>query len=956
MKKLICLITYCCFALVDANGNDYMSNGGGIDKKEGISSLKEQEFTLLKYNDQTHIESIASLIQLTNSSLTVTSESLRDIESSPKTSILQLDIYDGSNLSILIKQSIDYILSGENSSFNGLLNKIENDKELHTLINKLRELLAQQETYTRIDFEDESYFKIYTDVLSSISDIVTKIEANTQFANEDTYFLDFMKLSKKFIELAFVRYNTEKILSKIRASLEGIQGVTSSTSASLSVNIPVPIPGMTANLDLFATGNSYGSTGLSFYTVTKTKGTKAGITFNILPAKISGKISLEDAAVSLFYSLEAYMDFLNSSSVPDLNKLQAKIQGMDGALKDRKELQNREKELLANNGMFERYLKMFHALPQTGVSLIWIDITKAKALDKAKEITVGSEISANVAVPLSSLGLTLKASTGTKTYIKGTPLLSMINDDCSVIDGMGLEDLKELIGSKNDLSKIIGDSNLLLGMLQSYTFALERLAVTSSSSEKQAYEKKKHSCEDVLLPKGSTGREGVLKAAILTSAVLRKDAGNDQNLIRRFRKIYVQLCNLSKLCEFSKNKSGVRKFFGYGTKADTESDVKANINSLQATFTAQAPKVGNISATAIRKTIKGSPLLQEDGKYITFKFTLPIYSTGVVGMAIMREKFKSVFAAASDKKIPINFDDFSAVAKAFGITKGMTTAANVLIPANSPVGVSAYGSSDFTFVWRYVDPLKDISGIIPLPEQKLLRNENGCWALDFIVASTTLNGAINTSSNIIDLPVSLKLSASMGKLAKRTGSNTLNDLLSKVNALSLGISDSKSGESTAIDSLLKGQSGQMLKIFKKIAKMNSNAAFELQMLYNDMLKNSKNSGEKREIEQLFFDFLTACKNINNISSSSPNEEEQVDSGEAEVAELTGEETANDKEDYINMEQYKTAFNLFRKILDKQYVLVFKPYYDNKFAGTTENNSVSSNESINAFEGITADAR
>ena len=51
---------------------------------------------------------------------------------------------------------------------------------------------------------------------------------------------------------------------------------------------------MTANFDLFATGNSYGSTGLSFYTVTKTKGTKAGITFNILPAKVSGKITLEE--------------------------------------------------------------------------------------------------------------------------------------------------------------------------------------------------------------------------------------------------------------------------------------------------------------------------------------------------------------------------------------------------------------------------------------------------------------------------------------------------------------------------------------------------------------------------------------------------------------------------------------------------------------------------------------
>ena len=214
----------------------------------------------------------------------------------------------------------------------------------------------------------------------------------------------------------------------------------------------------------------------------------------------------------------------------------------------------------------------------------------------------------------------------------------MINDDCSVIEGIGIEDFEELMESKNDLSRVIGDSSLLRGMLQSYTFVLERLAVTTSSSEKKEYEKKKHSCEKLLLPKGSTGREGVLKATIPTAAVFRKNAEDDQNLIKRFKKIYVQLCDLSRLCEFSKNTSGIRKLVGYGTKAVMDSGIKASINSLQASFTAQAPQIGNITATAIRKTVNGSPLLEENGKYITLKSSLPVYSIGVVGMAILREK------------------------------------------------------------------------------------------------------------------------------------------------------------------------------------------------------------------------------------------------------------------------------------------------------------------------------
>ncbi len=65
------------------------------------------------------------------------------------------------------------------------------------------------------------------------------------------------------------------------------------------------------------------------------------------------------------------------------------------------------------------------------------------------------------------------------------------------------------------------------------------------------------------------------------------------------------------------------------------------------------------------------------------------------------------------------------------------------------------------------------------------------------------------------------------------------------------------------------------------------------------------------------------------------EETQLDSGEAEAAELSGEETSD--EDSFDMEQYKTAFDLFRQILDKQHTWVFKPYYDNAFAGKIDEN-------------------
>lgn len=376
MKKSICIIAYCCLSLLDVDCKVLLSSETQTDRRKRNHLLEEQESVVSKSLEMSRFsESESLLATLSDNSIVATKESMAELKRNPQSAIIQLDMYDGANLPIFIRRSLDYVVSGKDSSFEHLLNKIRGNKELYATLTHLRGVLSDQEKYSNADFEDEAYSKIFGNVLSSLSDTIEQVASDTSFSSEDEYFLNFLKLSKKFTELAFVRYHTEKMLSQVRASLEGIQGVTSSTSASLSINIPIPmVPGMIANLDLFATGNSYGSSGLSFYTVTKSKGTKLGLTYKILPAKISGKISLEEAAMNIFYSLEAYMDFLNSSS-PDINRLNAKMQGMDEALKDRQELQAREKEALANNGMFDRYLRLFHVLPQTGsVSLIWVEI------------------------------------------------------------------------------------------------------------------------------------------------------------------------------------------------------------------------------------------------------------------------------------------------------------------------------------------------------------------------------------------------------------------------------------------------------------------------------------------------------------------------------------------------------------------------------------------------------
>ncbi|MDR2724384.1 MAG: hypothetical protein LBB25_04280, partial [Holosporaceae bacterium] len=799
-----------------------------IAKQKNISKLSatiEQQKILEKYADRASIESIIALEKLTNASLCATSDSIRSIAEDPSVALLKLDMYEGANLAILMVNSLNYILDGSDISHEKLTKKIRSNHQLKINIEKLRDSFVELSQYDHCDFDNAQYNEAYSHTLSCFVEVKEAIEPDTAFPATD-YFVNFLNLAEKFTDLTFVRYNTEKMLSQIRSALEGIQSVVGSTSVSLSINIPIPMSGANVNLDAFTSGNSYGSTGLSFYTITQSKGAKAGITFKIFPAKISAKVGLELAATDLFYSLEAYMDFLNSSSASVFNKFQAS--NLKESAKNRKDMQEKEKEALANNGAFEKYLKLFRVLPNN-VSLQWINITKAKSTDKANETTVFGETSASIDLAtLSNIGITLKASKGFKKYLKDADILSLINDDFSTLDSIDIDDLTGIIGQKYDLSASIPDSNLLLGTLNSYMLALEGLATAESSKAKDEFERKKHACEKLLLPKkllGSYGRAGVLKSAVLTATVLRKQLPNDREQTLRFKKIYEVLTKLSLLTEFSKNKNGIREAFDYGEKASADTIAKASINNLQASFSLKVPFVASTTAVVTKKTVENSPFLQENGKYITLKISLPLGSAGVVGMGILREKFKSVFAKDG---LPVQLDDFKSIGKAFGATTIGTAASQALTAVGAPIGVSCYGSSDFTFVWKYIAPPSDFSSIIPLPGKTVVKNYDGKWVTDFIVAATMLNAGVDMSKLPVTFPLGFKASIASGKLAKRTGSETFHDILSKYNALSLGKADSKSEESTAINSLLSGQSGQLLKAFCRISEKNSNTQFELQ--------------------------------------------------------------------------------------------------------------------------------
>jgi hypothetical protein len=213
------------------------------------------------------------------------------------------------------------------------------------------------------------------------------------------------------------------------------------------------------------------------------------------------------------------------------------------------------------------------------------------------------------------------------------------------------------------------------------------------------------------------------------------------------------------------------------------------------------------------------------------------------------------------------------------------------------------GNTNVKFNWKWVENAN--GGQYSLPNQgKILDRKKIPLVLDYI-----------TITNRSRLDVTLLGGASVGRAIKVTGWNTLHDITSKFNALSMGKVDAKSDVSTEF--LFKGQIYSLQKLFKNIAKMNTNAAFELQVLYNDLIK-SYGKGGKDKYDPLFEQFISACKDFSKDERLKKSEEQ-------------------DEEELLPKEgKFKEALDLFREILNEQYLVIFKPYYDRAFTKAKEN--------------------
>jgi hypothetical protein len=641
-------------------------------------------------------------------------------------------------------------------------------------------------------------------------------------------------------------------------------------------------------------------------TFTRSSNTNGGFTVGIdlgeaAKAKFGAKGNVTLTYDQIFYSLQGIIDYLiaNGGSLPLSKQL-------DGVISDKKNLQEKEKEIQKLTKAFVSQIMTQRIIP-TNVVVRLTDITKSTSTIQANEVALSANVNAAIAGGGAGADLAFEVLKSKKLYVKSFPVLYLINNDCSINNDMSLGEVVKIVGEKfyntkiyNKKEAVASDMKILLMDLISYVIVLDNLAKDDlSKSDRETLTIKKHNIEDHWLPPktfGSYGRDGMLRSFMLMAIYLshmNKD-NKDYDIIRR--KIYEQLCTLAKFMYLSKNEKGVRKAVGYGGHDTVTGCAEADITSGQFTLNMTLPFVGTSSVTLTKQTVKGSPFIQENGEFLVIKITLPISLNGTIITKILKIVCGELIKRAKKNSKLEEFTEISNMLlwNVGGIaTRLISETLQQKSKIAKVIGIGMSASMDIKIAF-YKSIIEDYSAIKPLPrkgnkvvkkggakspekknvlKKKKMVKKISKWIPDYIAISNNKTFAMELSHSFAGASVGLKSNISRGETIKV--SLSLHDILSKYNALSLGLGDDKTGKNAAVK-FIEGKSNALCKILKPLGKENpdgntlgeepdgstlSNVEIEMTKMYNEILSTPLTQKEKKDCDDKFIKFLTVCKEL-----------------------------------------------------------------------------------------------
>lgn len=865
------------------------SEGKSADKlekqKKLIEKAKKEKSKSIK-----HKINKKALESLTSKKFKVTDKTIEDLNKNFNNSKIKLDLFEDDNLDVALDKLVSFSLEEE-----GSVTGFDIDK------NKLvREKMESLNRYLKTDSNMTNKNGKEMEILNRLNDINKEMDKDDLNSIDD--FCLSMKAMKDAYSTSISRRTADEILNKNRKKIESHMSDYSAdknVKASLKVGIKTVEAGLAQDIK-----KSEKSTDNSFYTVSIGGNTRMSFGTDIckaIKADVGENVGITKSII--FNSLEQYLD---SGKMPDI----ICVEGTDinKVLSSRDKMKAKEKKLLSDFNIYiESYLKAVNIIPDS-VYVKWPDITKTDGGQKAKTETFGIDSTVSI---LESLGFKVSVERNSTDIKKSHLYLELLKEDCSPVGVSKSEDIKKFISrvdKKSDkyewkkykeVKKLVeedkqspsGVASLILGDLRRYNHALSVLSSDREDKEIEDSEKVvKHDIEKRWLSERfkilrKKGRAEMLKSAIIVSTYLRDYANTDEE-INLFKSLYEEINRLTKLQEFSKRKKN-DKFDLTRTVKRYNVDGKINID---------IPSVGDVNATLTYSNIKGAPF--ESGKEINFSIRIP---SNEISRKVVDKVLDKI--SALDKKLSENdsIDLNSEIIQAsFGLLENIAIPSLNKLGFNVPTGIldkiNVKEYSTISFNMRNIEKNNKETDVIPLPSSKLIIRDRDKMALKYVRRTDLREAKIDlNAADCLDV----KATSQRGKNNSYLGDDTLSFIINRYNVFAMGQEDRKGKENEKSDlwiDMRENNKNTFKNIVKNVSKEDSNVRYELQNMYNSLMKRTKNNGVKTNCERKYKEFLDACDNLS-----------------------AGDEN-----------QYESAFILLDDILNLNYKYVFLPQYNREF--------------------------
>lgn len=798
---------------------------------------------------------------------------------------IKLNLFENDNLDVALKEGLSFILNDKSGPY------IDDKKTLNECIlnnTLLKECIESTEKYLKAN-QNENNRKI--EILKRLNSLKKLMEIDEQIPDTNVFYR-FISSVKDAYQVLISRKLADEILEKNRDKVESKLG-TESANASASISTQGNIDGLTFGLSI-GNSNSESSTENSFYRIDNSTNIGASIGASLkgyLGADLTSDLQFTRSLI--FLSLEQFLD--TNYKDGKITSIELRSPEIKEILKSRKDMQEKEKKLLSNmKTSLEWYLKSSEIVLQK-TNFKWPSITSAKdSVSKEHEVkgTLGLNLYAKC---LASLGFTVSTDSGVVFTSVPHSYLGLIDEEClpsdyvksssDIVKFLKQTKNKKLNEIKSNLEKYLNEDGTfrggiseeekvlsiilsnLIGDIRHYNSAISILADETLPKEDRKNAKKiKHKIESDWLTsnellKLNNSRLEILKSIIAISSYLRQYA-NTENEIKLFRQLYSEIEYLSKMQIFSESK---RK-----QSANFTTEREKIFNSLNGNVKLDLPLVGT-SFVDVSYSDTLSDANFDTSKDLTIQIQLPIINEKVVGTEVVKQKMQEYLEKISEnpkldpkavevlrKVISVIEKNYDSILKDLGIERIITV----------PLVFSVNNYLNLNLFLTKVDATKetDKENLKALPEQnETIIKLDDEWVLKLV--KRVDSGFAKLNLNAADV-AKVNASARVGRASSVIGTDTFSFITKRYNVFEAGLNDKLNNkENNLWDQFKKNQEIGIKEMLINISEKNKNIRYELQEMYNDIMKNISNDSKLKvskknslldKVDKEFIEFINAC--------------------------------------------------------------------------------------------------